>query len=501
MQQPPFRILLIDEEEALCQPLLDRLRQAGFDTCAVAGVLAGWDRIQAGAADAVVCAHDTPTLNGLALLHDMGRLKAPPPMVITAQRPSVGEAVQAIRDGAVDYLPYPPDLDHLERLFRDLSRQRAGASVRAVPPDATAATAKTAPSAPDGNGRRPYSERLIGASPVMQQLRSTLSRLARSDAPVLIMGESGVGKELAARALHHDGPRSATGQFIVLNCASIPGDLLESELFGHSRGAFTSASADRVGKFEAADGGTLFLDEIGDMPLNLQAKLLRALQEGEVTRVGENTPRHVDVRVVAATNQDLAEKMQEGAFRGDLYYRLAVVPLTLPPLRERPGDLPELAAHFFERCGLPHAEISAEALRLMEERRWPGNCRELENVIRRACALRPGLMILEKSDILALPDGPAEPTLARLPPRWKEGAFILPDEGIHFEALEAALLKAAWEKSGANQTRGAQLLGMSRQAFIYRLQKFGIIPGARNREGGAPSDAESSDGDGTRTTP
>jgi len=244
-------------------------------------------------------------------------------------------------------------------------------------------------------------------------------------------------------------------------------------LFGHRKGAFTGATTDHTGKFEAADNGTLFLDEIGDMPLALQAKLLRALQESEIERVGENKPRRVNVRVVAATNQPLEKKIAEGSFRQDLYYRLAVVPVRLPPLRVRLEDLPLLLKHLLAQHGEPGAEVAPEALTILKSHLWPGNIRELENIIQRACALRPGLTRLEKDDVgdLSLPAQPATGAAA-----LASGTVPLPPGGLQFDDLERNLLLSAWEQSGHNQTAGAKLLGLPRQAFIYRLQKYGIVP-------------------------
>ena len=312
-------------------------------------------------------------------------------------------------------------------------------------------------------------DRLLGASESMKGLRDTLTRLAETDVPVLIQGESGVGKELAARALHYDGPRAETGRFVVLNCAAVPAELLESLLFGHRKGAFTGANADHVGKFEAADGGTLFLDEIGDMPLALQAKLLRVLQEGEIERVGENKTRRVDTRVVAATNQNLEARVEQGAFRRDLYFRLAVVPVEIPPLRRRLEDLSILVRHFLFRHGAHNVEIPEKTYAALTGRKWPGNVRELENLVMRACALNPDL------DQLLVDHLQPEPHLTAAGSGLLSGRIEIPDEGVDFEEVEKAFLSAAWEKSGHNQSRGAKLLGFKRQAFIYRLQKHGII--------------------------
>ncbi len=463
MTRTTHRVLLVDDDRNFRRVTAYALEEAGFEVATAGHGVEALERIEEAAPDVILCDLNMPVMDGLAFLAEAKRRALDIPIVVVTAYGSIESAVEAMRAGAANYVSKPinrqelrlaieraADLGRLRRENRRLREEVAG-------------------------GRA--ADRLIGASAAMDRLRQTLARLAESDVPVLITGESGVGKELAARALHSDGPRAGRGRFVVLNCAAVPGELLESLLFGHRRGAFTGAAADREGKFEAADGGTLFLDEIGDMPVELQAKLLRALQDGEIERLGDTTPRRVDVRVVSATNQPLVQRVEEGVFRSDLYYRLAVVPLEIPPLRERLEDLPALLRHFLDRHGGAGAEVPATTLAALRRRPWHGNVRELENLVMRACALHPGLTSLTPE--LVEPVGPqGRSSLDLADPE----AIRIPEGGLCFEEVERRLLLAAWEQSGRNQTRAAELLDLPRQAFSYRLQKHGIIP--RHGRGG-----------------
>lgn len=457
MARPGLHVLLVDDDRNFRRVTAYALEATGFVVSTAANGAAALELLSGTSPDVILCDLKMPVMDGLAFLGELRARAIDIPVVMVTAFGSIDGAVEAMQAGAINYVTKPinreelrlaikgaADLGNLRRENRRLREQVAG-------------------------GRA--ADRLIGSSPAMEQLRQTLARLAESDAPVLITGESGVGKELVARALHADGPRSQRGSFVVLNCAAVPGDLLESLLFGHRKGAFTGATADRQGKLEAADGGTLLLDEIGDMPLELQAKLLRTLQEGEIERLGDTQPAKIDARVVSATNQPLARQISEGRFRQDLFYRLAVVPIEIPPLRERIEDLPALLHHLLERHGAPDAEVPAATLSELQRRPWPGNVRELENLVMRACALNPGLRSL--SPELVKPMGPEVATSLDL---HKGIPIKLPEDGISFEEVEHDLLAAAWEQSGHNQTRGAELLGLPRQAFSYRLQKYGIIP-------------------------
>jgi transcriptional regulator with GAF, ATPase, and Fis domain len=311
----------------------------------------------------------------------------------------------------------------------------------------------------------------------MRDVTDTAARVAQSDTTVLLLGESGTGKELLAKAIHVHSAR-ARGPFVTVNCAAIPEHLMESELFGHRRGAFTGAVADKQGKFEAAGGGTIFLDEIGELPLLLQVKILRVLQEREIDKVGDPRPHKVDVRVIAATNRDLEKMTADGTFRDDLYYRLAVVPLRVPPLRERADDIPLLVEHFLakhcarlNRVGVPSVEKAVySALNLYP---WPGNIRELENAIERA-------VVLDRDGVVGLDDLPERVhSQGRLVGNVR---FELPDDGISLEAVERDLILAALEKHGWNQTRAAAYLDITRSTLLYRMQKHGLDRGKNAAE-------------------
>jgi two-component system NtrC family response regulator len=309
----------------------------------------------------------------------------------------------------------------------------------------------------------------VGDSPQMQKVFRLIEKVADSDASVLITGESGTGKELVAKAIHYRSPRSDK-PFVALNCAAIPRELLESELFGHKKGSFTGAVRDKKGKFEEAQGGTFFLDEVGELPVELQAKLLRALQEREITPVGANGVIRFDARILSATNLDLEEAIGEGKFREDLYYRLAVVPIHMPSLRERRDDIPLLAAHFLKTLsGGQKVSLSREALDALMRHPWKGNVRELENTIERLLVLREGDVIRPED----LPEKFAQPAPAR---EHREGFFnfTFPPEGVSLEEAEKEIILEALRRSAWNQSRAAQLLRIPRHVLLYRMEKFAI---------------------------
>ncbi|HEU5393550.1 MAG TPA: sigma 54-interacting transcriptional regulator, partial [Candidatus Methylomirabilis sp.] len=322
-------------------------------------------------------------------------------------------------------------------------------------------------------------DNIIADSRQMKAILEMVERVAPTETTVLILGESGTGKELIARAIHANSPR-AGGPFVAVNCAAIPENLLESELFGHVKGAFTGAIRDRVGKFEAAEAGTIFLDEIGEMRPELQVKILRCLEERALERVGDNRPIRVDVRILAATNKDLAKAIQAGEFREDLYYRLNVVPLAIPPLRDRREDIRALAQHFLKRLGAtPRLTIAPDAFRALETYDWPGTVRELENALERA-------MIFHRGDVITLNDLPE--TIRA--PRSRETAALpvsLPEAGLSLEEVEKELILRALQKHDWNQSRAARYLGITRHTLLYRMEKHNIVrPGAR----GTPSEEE-----------
>jgi len=329
---------------------------------------------------------------------------------------------------------------------------------------------------------------IVGSSAGMRKILDQAERLAGVDTTVLISGESGTGKEILAKAIHDNGPRNGK-PFMVINCGAIPETLLESELFGYRKGAFSGADRNKPGKFEAADGGTVFLDEIGDLPLPLQVKVLRVVQENEINVVGENAPRKVDVRIIAASNRDLKQMAGKGEFRQDLYYRLNVAPLVLPPLRERREDIPLLSRFFVERVCKKHSRspitLGSDILRKLELYDWPGNVRELENCIER-------LVIFSQNDVADIKDLPEE--ILSPPLAVGNAVFRIPPEGVSMPELERQLVVTALERTGWNQTHAADFLGISRNVLIYRMQKYRLGPYANlPADGVDPAAADKSD--------
>jgi two-component system NtrC family response regulator len=307
-------------------------------------------------------------------------------------------------------------------------------------------------------------DNIIGASSKMKRIYDMVARVAKSDSTVLLQGESGTGKELIARAIHFNSSR-AKKPFITINCSAIPENLMESELFGHVKGAFTGAVKDKAGKFEAADGGTIFLDEIGDIRKDLQVKLLRVLQEKSIDKVGSTQDINVDVRVIAATNILLETAIEEGKFREDLFYRISVIPILLPPLRERKDDITLLVQHFMTKHGGKDCKMLPEVLDILNRYDWPGNVRELENIIERAIVLKKEDNVISPEDV---------PDHIKRKQSSSQMSLEIPDEGLKLEEVEKALIINALNKAGQNQTRAAELLNISRQTLIYRMQKYDI---------------------------
>jgi two-component system nitrogen regulation response regulator GlnG len=423
-----------------------------------------------------------PGDDGFKLLGEIGGRSDSPFIVVMTAEDTMRTAVEAMKRGAADYLGKPFDLARVERLVKDLA-----ATAPEQPADAHEEPPATLEARIDPNAEpRRYRdialpETLIGRSAAMIEVYKEIGRVARTEMTVLLMGESGTGKELVARAIHANSTRSR-GPFITVNMAAIPKDLIESELYGHEKGSFTGAMERRPGRFELASGGTLFLDEIGEMPIDLQAKLLRVLQEKEVDRVGGTRPLPVDVRIVAATNADLARSVEEGRFRRDLYYRIAVVPIRLPPLREREGDVILLARHFVAKYGeqlkgRPLA-LTKDAEPLLLAHAWPGNVRELQNVIQRALLKLAGTRVAARDLVGLLPAaGTQERGVAALVDAILEGA--VPDGGRYQAALaavEAPLIAAALARTGGNQLRAAELLGMNRNTLRERMRALGMKP-------------------------
>ncbi len=421
-----------------------------------------------------------PGDDGFTLLGELSQRSNSPFVVVMTAEDTMRSAVEAMKRGAADYLGKPFDLTRVERLVKDL----------AIGPEADHApepreAARAAPAEPEAPEREPgefaIPDMLIGRSPAMVEVYKEIGRVARTEMTVLLMGESGTGKEIVARAIHANSAR-ARGPFVTVNMAAISRDLMESELYGHEKGSFTGAVERRPGKFELANGGTLFLDEIGEMPVEMQAKLLRVLQEREVDRVGGTRPLSVDVRIVAATNADLARSVEEGRFRRDLYYRLAVVPIRLPPLREREGDVILLARYFISKYGeqlkgRPMA-LGQDAEPLLLAHAWPGTVRELQNGVQRALLKRAGARIGAKDLKGLLPStGSAERGLTGLVEQILDSPS--PEGGRHSAALaavEAPLIAGALARTKGNQLRAAELLGMNRNTLRERMRALGMKP-------------------------
>jgi two-component system, NtrC family, nitrogen regulation response regulator GlnG len=426
-----------------------------------------------------------PGDDGFRLLGELTQRRDCPFVVVMTAEDTMRSAVEAMKRGAADYLGKPFDLARVERIVKDLSlgpeREHAPEDTPEAPPARPPAFGEQAREERGGGRDVAIPDMLIGRSPAVVEVFKEIGRVARTEMTVLLSGESGTGKELVARAIHANSAR-ARGPFVTVNMAAIPRDLMESELYGHERGSFTGAVDRRAGKFELATGGTLFLDEIGEMPVELQAKLLRVLQEREVDRVGGNRPLPVDVRIVAATNADMTRSVEEGRFRRDLYYRLAVVPIRLPPLREREGDVILLARHFLAKYGeqlkgRPVA-LAKDAESVLLAHGWPGNVRELQNVVQRALLKAPGTRLSAKDLLGLLPaTSTSERGLAGLVEQILDDPA--PEGGRHGAALaavEGPLIAAALVRTHGNQLRAAELLGMNRNTLRERMRALGMKP-------------------------
>jgi len=472
----PARILVADDEDGLRWVLEKGLRQAGYEVTSVADGEAAIRAFETDAYDLVFLDVRMPGVDGLTVLDRLRKSRPDACVVVMTAHGTMDTAITAMQRGAYDYLAKPFDLD--EAL---LLAQRALEAARL--------TQEVALLRRGLQEVREFSA-LIGRHPRMQDVYKTIGRVAGTDVTVLLRGESGTGKELVARAIHHYSRRSGR-PFVAVSCAAIPATLLESEMFGHERGAFTDARERRLGKFELAHGGTLYLDEIGDMPLELQTKLLRALQERSIERLGGQESIRIDVRVLAATNRDLEALMREGRFREDLYYRLNVVTLNLPPLRERRRDIPLLVEHFLGKYAdeLGERGVAPEALDRLVGHDWPGNVRELENVIQRAMVLATNGVILPEH----LPIGPVsaaasvavDATLEDVIERkLMECVRGLRDRAaanlydLMVALVEKPLLRAVLRETEGNQVRAAQILGINRNTLRKKLTEHGIDPDA-----------------------
>ncbi|PYX48953.1 MAG: two-component system response regulator [Acidobacteria bacterium] len=445
--------ILIVEDEAKMRRLLElNLGDDGFTTLSAEDAETGLKLLRENPVDLVLTDLKLPGLNGLEFLQTIKRQNAALPVVVMTAFGSVETAVDAMKAGASDYVLKPFSLTEMRMVIhKELDVRNLREENRTLR---------------EALGKRYAHPNVVARSPKMQEVLATLERVAPTNATVLLGGESGVGKDLIARAIHEKS-RRASGPFLKINSTAIPENLLESELFGFEKGAFTGAVASKPGKFELADKGTLFLDEIGDVPPVTQVKLLRVLQEREFERLGGTRTVKVDVRLIAATNKDLREALEQGTFREDLYYRLNVVPIDIAPLRERKEDIPDLANLFISRftgeSGKPVEGITPEAMRIMVNYHWPGNVRELQNIVERACALAKG-SVLEPADI----------HLDVRPAKSVNGAAGFLPDGMTLEQWEDEMVQEALRRANGNKSQAARLLGLSRNALRYRLSKIGI---------------------------
>jgi DNA-binding NtrC family response regulator len=442
---PKQTILVIEDEEKLRRVVGLHLAAAGYEVKAAGTAEEGFKL--AGDAGLILTDLKLPGMDGLELLEKLKGQNSHTPVVVMSAFGTVENAVEAMKRGAVDFLPKPFSLDHLSVVVEkalDVSKLRdENRDLR------------------EALGQRYQFENIVGHSQEMQEIFATVTRVAPTRATVLLAGESGVGKDMIARAIHEHSPRKGR-PFVKINCTAIPENLMESELFGYEKGAFTGANISKPGKFEQADTGTVFLDEIGDVPASIQVKLLRILQEREFERLGSNKTQHTDVRVIAATNVDLRAALEQGTFREDLYYRLNVVPMNIPPLRERKDDIPYLVEHFAKKYG---GEISEGALERLMSYHWPGNVRELENVIERSILLAQGPRV-EAEDIKI------ETGTARARPAVSTDAFL--PEGMTLDQYEQSIIREALKRADGNKSQAARLLGLTRNALRYRLAQMGI---------------------------
>lgn len=454
MNNSNTKILLADDDDSLRRVLEFQLQEAGYTVISVSNGAQALELFSAADFDCVITDWRMPQLSGLEFIQRAGAIRSETPIIVITAFGDVETAVQAMRSGAFDFITKPFD--------RQVILMTVGKSLKY--------------GAVLGENRRLRRivhedfrlDNVVGTSEKMRKVLETVERISKTDVTVLIEGESGTGKELIAKGIHFSGARRDK-PFVAVNCAAIPENLIEAELFGYKRGAFTGANFESKGKFEEANGGTLFLDEIGSMPFPLQTRLLRVLQEQEITRLGENNPRKIDVRIIAATNENLTDLIKENNFREDLYYRLAVVPVRLPPLRERREDIPLLTEHFLKKSSAKHKinqpKIEREVFGAFYKHAWMGNVRELENIVER-------MIVLSDDASLSLADVPEniKNTTTTSENLW----FSLPAEPFELEAVECEIIREALQRFDGNQSQTARFLGITRSALIYRMQKFNL---------------------------
>jgi two-component system NtrC family response regulator len=445
------KILVIDDDDSFRRILEYNLQEEGYEVLSASSGEEGLAIFEARAPNLVITDMKMNGISGIDVLSAVKKQSPDTLVIIITAFGIVDKAVEAMKLGAYDYITKPVNRDELKLVVRkaleltNLSQENKDLKKRIE--------------------NREEFKHMVGASDAMAGVFSLVNKVADTEATILITGESGTGKELVARAIHEQSSRRGS-RFIAINCAAIPRDLLESELFGHIKGAFTGAIKDQQGKFQQADGGTIFLDEVCDLPLEMQPKLLRVLQEKEILPVGSGRVQKIDVRIVAATNLDIDELVTTGRFREDLYYRLSVIPIHLPPLRQRPEDIPLLLRHFAARVGCPHVVFAKETLKALSAYPWPGNVRELENLVTR-------MMILREGDTIGIEDLPKK-IMTRQKHEGQMSVVNLPPEGYSLEQLEREVVIEALERNDWNKSAAAAFLKIPRHVLLYRLEKYGI---------------------------
>lgn len=447
-------ILVIDDDDSLRRILEYNITDEGYKLFSANNGKKGLEIFKNEQIDLVITDLKMPEMSGTDLMRQIRALSPRALIVVITAFGTVDSAVESMKLGAFDYITKPFNREELKIIIK-----------KALEIGELMIENRHLKEMVDEK----YSfENMIGASKNMEDIFKVATQVAKTDATILILGESGTGKELLAKGVHIKSTRSDQC-FITVNCGALPENLIESELFGHKKGAFTGALSDKKGKFEMADGGTIFLDEIGELKPELQVRLLRVLQNGVIDKVGETNQKNVDVRVVAATNRDLEEEVENGNFREDLYYRLCVVPIKLPPLRERRDDIPLLAEHFLKKycskMNMKKLKIDKNALNIMIKNDWPGNIRELENLVERT-------IILNQTGVITESDLPSKFTS----PSQKSNNILreLPGEGIKLDNLEKEIIESAYEKCEKNQSKTARYLGITRNTLLYRMEKFDI---------------------------
>jgi DNA-binding NtrC family response regulator len=464
-----FRVLVVDDHAPACDAVADVLRQAGYDVATCASAIEALSHLAAKPVDVVVSDLQMPGMNGLEFIREIERRRLGVQVLMITAHASVSSAVEAMRLGAFDYIEKPFDATELERSVAQAC-DRVGLYQRGVRSEERGAREDNR-----GSLLAPRASLLIGSSAAMHELRQRIAQVAATDETVLICGESGTGKELVAQTTHALSRRAA-GPLVSLNCPALSAQLTESELFGHKRGAFTGADAERTGRFELAHGGSILLDEVTEIDFNLQAKLLRVLQERSFERVGSSETTSVDVRVIATTNRDVPAEVAAGRFREDLYYRLAVVPIEVPPLRNRRGDVLELADHFLahatERLQRGPFRLEPDARNLLAEYDWPGNVRELQNIVTRACVLNQGEAIRASELRPWLREQTQEDTGE---PNETHRAEHLP-VGLTLDEVERRMIVATLERFGGHRAKAAEALGIGLRTLSGKLRAYGYAP-------------------------